>query len=82
LGPTGPRQFEFGGTADAATIQPGLFAFDARPGHERWPRIERVGEPPIRSIGVAVYDSDADRPWFGFGNSSSEAFGDLTPLGY
>ena len=40
--PTGPRLFVFGGTSDGATSQPGLFAFDARAGHESWAEIDRA----------------------------------------
>jgi hypothetical protein len=80
--PSGPRFFVFGGTPDAMTTEPGLWAFDARAGHERWDQVVRPGEPPLRSSGAALYDAGRDRTWFGFGNSSSGVYRDLTALGY
>lgn len=42
------RLFVFGGTADAATTAPGLFALDIR-GDGTWQKLTRDGEPPLRS---------------------------------
>ena len=80
--PTGPRLFIFGGTPDAQTSAPGFYVFDARPGHEKWTRLEREGEPVVRSSGVGFYDPIGERNFFGFGNTRSAAYNDLTPLQY
>jgi hypothetical protein len=80
--PAGPRLWVFGGTADGKTSAPGLWALDARSGHEAWAEVELAGEPPIRSSGFGFYDPVADRTLLGFGNTASAVYRDLTPLGY
>jgi hypothetical protein len=80
--PSGPRLFVFGGTPDAATTEPGLFAFDARPGKATWYHLELEDEPPVRSSGFGFYDAAGDQSFLGFGNTSTAAYADLTPLGY
>ena len=77
--PMGPRLFVFGGTSDGATSQPGLFAFDARPGHESWTEIVREGQPPMRSSGFA--GATEDGVWLGFGNDDG-VYRDFTRLGH
>ncbi len=77
--PSASRFFVFGGTSDGATTQPGLFVFDARPGHEAWTMIERAGEPPLRSSGFGAVAGGA--AWMGFGNSADGVFQDITRLG-
>lgn len=91
--PSGPRLFVFGGTSDGATSQPGLFAFDARSGHEGWEEIERDGRPPMRSSGFGAFVADggaappgdvqaiASAVWMGFGNDD-DTYRDLARLGY
>jgi Galactose oxidase, central domain/Bacterial Ig domain len=81
MDPLGPRLFVFGGTGDGATSEPGLWAFDARPGQEKWTALAITGEPVIRSSGMAVYDPNADRLLFGFGNDAA-VYRDLSSLGY
>ncbi len=87
---TGPRLLVFGGTSDGATSQPGLFAFDARPGHESWSEIVRDGQPPMRSSGFGAFieevtEEDPSAPsgsvWMGFGNDD-DVYRDLTRLAY
>lgn len=84
--PTGPRLFVFGGTSDGATTQPGLFAFDARPGHEGWAEVERDGQPVLRSSGFGAFVANGDElasaVWMGFGNSSDGVYQDMSRLGY
>lgn len=78
--PTGPRLFVFGGTADARTSEPGLWAFDATPGAERWARVEREMAPPVRSSAFGVFDAARNRVVFGFGNTTSAVYRDLAFL--
>jgi hypothetical protein len=80
--PTGPRLFVFGGTADGATTEPGLFVFDARPGKASWTELALAGEPPLRSSGFGFYDSLRDRNLMGFGNSATGVYRDWGILGY
>ncbi len=80
--PSGPRLWVFGGTPDAMTTAPGLWSFDARPGHEAWAQVVRDGEPPLRSSGFGAYDPLTEQVWLGFGNSSSGVYRDLHALGY
>ncbi len=80
--PSGPRLFAFGGTADAATSEPGLFALDARPGHWTWRRLELADEPPVRSSGFGFHDPSSGRVFLGFGNTASGRFRDLAVLGH
>jgi hypothetical protein len=77
--PSASRFFIFGGTSDGATTQPGLFAFDARPGHEAWTLVEREGEPALRSSGFGAFAGGS--VWMGFGNSASGVYEDFTRLG-
>jgi hypothetical protein len=80
--PSGPRLWVFGGTPDAMTTAPSLWAFDARPGHEAWRELVLTGEPPLRSSGFGVYDESTEQVLLGFGNSSSGVYRDLQALGY
>ncbi len=80
--PSGPRLIVFGGTANAMTSEPGLWAFDARPGHAAWSQLVLDGEPPLRSSGFGFYDVASDRTLLGFGNSPIKAFRDWGKLGY
>jgi hypothetical protein len=81
MDPKGPRLLVFGGTADAASTEPGLWAFDARPGKERWSMLALAGEPPLRSSGMAAYDPVNDRLWLGFGNDAA-VYRDFSAIGY
>jgi hypothetical protein len=81
MDPLGPRLFIWGGTADAASTEPGLFAFDARPGKEKWSQLTLADEPPLRSSGNAIYDPINDRVWLGFGNDAA-TYRDFASLGY
>lgn len=80
--PSGPRLLVFGGTADAKTSEPGLFAFDARPGHAHWDELTLPGEPDLRSSGIGIYDPIHDRALLGFGNTTSAVYSDWNVLGY
>lgn len=80
--PDGPRLFVFGGTDDGRTTQPGLFALDARPGHEGWAVLNLEGEPPLRSSGFGFYDMKTQRVFMGFGNTTQHVFRDWAVLGY
>ena len=63
--PSGPRLFVFGGTADAMSSEEGLWALDARKGHEAWARVDRADEPPVRSSAFGLED--------GAGNAGADA---------
>lgn len=80
--PTGPRLFVFGGTADAMTTEPGLFAFDARPGKPAWAELALADEPTLRSSGIGFFDTSRGRTLLGFGNTSNAVFRDWGHLGY
>jgi hypothetical protein len=77
-----PRLFVFGGTPDAQTTTPGLFVLDARPGKEKWKRLELPGGPEPRSSGFGFYDAATGQTLLGFGNTSGAVFQDLNPIGY
>ncbi len=80
--PSGPRLLVFGGTADAKTSQPGLFAFDARPGHAAWTQLTLDNEPAVRSSGIGIYDPKRGQNLLGFGNTATGTFQDFQTLGY
>lgn len=80
--PSGPRLFVFGGTANGMTTEPGLFAFDARPGKEKWAPVSLADEIPLRSSGIGFHDATGGRVFFGFGNTSMAVFRDWGVLGY
>lgn len=82
LDPTGPRLFVFGGTPDAMTSAPSLWAFDARPGKSAWTELALPDEPTIRSSGIGFYDPTSDRTFLGFGNSTSGVYSDWGIVGY
>ena len=73
------RLFVFGGTADAATTQEGLFVLDARPGFERWLELPLADAPDFRSSGTGFHDGE--RAYFGFGNGQT-LYRDWAVLGY
>lgn len=52
--PTGPRMWVFGGTADARTTEPGLWAIDTITGEAE--EVARDGEPPLRSSDAGLFD--------------------------
>jgi hypothetical protein len=79
--PSGPRLFVFGGTADAMTSTPGLFALDARPGKAAWSQLSLADEPPLRSSGFGFHDASGDRTLLGFGNDDS-IYRDWAVIGY
>lgn len=79
--PRGPRLWVFGGTPDAMSSTPGLFALDlgaidAPTVHQ----LELPGEPPLRSSGAGIFDSTAERILLGFGNSESAVYADVQSL--
>jgi len=76
------RLYVFGGTPDAQNSAPGLYVFDARPGHEQWSLLERSGEPPLRSSGFGYYDRGTEQVVMGFGNTTTAVFADFHFLGY
>jgi hypothetical protein len=80
--PAGPRLFVSGGTADAMTTEKGLFVFDARESVRTWTRLDRPGEPAVRSSGFGFVDPVTGRVLAGFGNTSSAVFSDLNAIGY
>ena len=77
--PSGPRLVVFGGTPDAMNTAMGLYAFDARPGHEAWSTLALENEPPVRSSGFGF--ADGSRIYLGFGNSNA-IYRDWGILGY
>ncbi len=79
--PTGPRMFVTGGTADAMSTSPGLFVLDLRE-DGAWSELEIAMGPPLRSSGFGFFDPTSGQSFFSFGNSSSAAYRDVTPLGY
>lgn len=79
--PSGPRLAVFGGTADAATTQPGLWMLDVRPDQPRWDRVELPDEPKGRSSGFGALDAQG-HIWMGFGNTAQAVFRDFNELGY
>ncbi|HUT78133.1 MAG TPA: hypothetical protein VM285_10625 [Polyangia bacterium] len=76
------RLFVFGGTPDAQTSSPGLFAFDARPGTVGWALIELEDEPPLRSSGFGFHDPAENTAAMGFGNTATAIYADWNVLGY
>ena len=82
--PRGPRLWVFGGTPDAMSSTPGLFAIDVGPiASGRMPtttRLELAGEPPLRSSGAAIFDPTSARILLGFGNSESAVYADVQSL--
>lgn len=78
--PTGPRLLVFGGTADAKTTQPGLFAFDARPGKAKWTELKLANEPDLRSSGFGAFDVQRQEALLGFGNSATAVYSDWNRL--
>lgn len=79
--PTSSRLFVTGGTPDARTSSPGFFVLDTRPGKEAWTKLERPGEPPLRSSGFGYWDDARTQAVCGFGNTVQDVFSDLTPFG-
>ena len=80
--PAGERLFVFGGTSDGMTTEPGLFAFDARPGKQAWTQLDLDGQPDVRSSGFGFYDSAGDRTLLGFGNTATAVYRDWGIIGY
>lgn len=80
--PNGPRLVVFGGTADAKTSSPGLYALDARPGKMTWNKLDLANEPELRSSGFGSHDPKRNQLLLGFGNTTSAVFRDLQVLGY
>lgn len=82
--PRGPRLWIFGGTPDAMSSTPGVFALDLGPTDlGRMPtthQLESVGEPPLRSSGVGIFDPVGSRILLGFGNSESDVYADVQSL--
>lgn len=70
LDPEGKRLFLFGGTADARTAVPGLFALHLDDGAERWHQVQVTGEPVIRASCIGTYDEKRKQVLFGFGNAA------------
>ena len=79
--PRGPSLYVFGGTSDAQTTQPGLFALDMRAGHEGFSEISRAGQPPLRSSNFGFYDEKTGAVSCGFGNGLGGLFTDLDAIG-
>jgi len=78
--PSGPRMLVWGGTADQATTTPGLWFLDMRPGKESWARVDRPGEPPLRSSSFGFIDGRGNLTC-GFGNDA-DLYRDLAIIGY
>lgn len=78
--PEGLRLFIWGGTPDARTTSPGLWALSLDPGAEAWTRLDRPDEPVIRSSNVGIYDAKRRRILMGFGNTMSGRYADLHAL--
>lgn len=78
--PLGRRLFVYGGTADGATTEKGLFVLDLEPGHEAWTKLDLANAPPIRSSGFGFATPEGDVTC-AFGNDD-RPYPDLTYLGY
>ncbi len=78
--PSGPRMMVFGGTADQATTEPGLWFLDLRAGKESWSKVDRTGEPPLRSSSFGFLDKTGNLTC-GFGNDAG-LYRDLGIVGY
>jgi hypothetical protein len=79
LDPIGRRLFLWGGTADGRTSSEGLYALGVDRGREEWQSIEIPAEVPARTSGIGVYDREAARALFGFGNGD-DIYTDLWAL--
>ncbi|MEM9073667.1 MAG: kelch repeat-containing protein [Myxococcota bacterium] len=77
--PRGPRLWIFGGTADAMTSEPGLWALDITD-EPTFRELPLVGEPPLRSSGVGIYDPTRNRILLGFGNTTEAIYADIQVL--
>jgi len=75
------RLFVFGGTADAMTSESGLYVLDARVGKETWAKVDRPGEPALRSSGFGFFDPASRAATCGFGNTTSAVYADWTSFG-
>ena len=78
--PRGPSLYVFGGTSDGMNTQPGLFALDMRAGNEGFARLDRPGEPPLRSSNFGFYDAKTGAVSCGFGNSLQGIYTDLAAI--
>ncbi len=82
--PRGPRLWVFGGTPDAMSSTPGLFALDLGPvdggGVPTAHRLDLPREPPLRSSGAGIFDPTGARMLLGFGNSESAVYADVQSL--
>ena len=78
--PLGRRMFVYGGTADGATTEKGLFVLDLEPGHEAWTKLDLANAPPARSSGFGFATPEGDVTC-AFGNDD-RPYPDLTYLGY
>lgn len=78
--PQGRRLFVYGGTADGATTEKGLFVLDLEPGHESWTKLDLANAPPVRSSGFGFATPEGDVTC-AFGNDD-RLYADLTYLGY
>jgi len=75
------RLFVFGGTADAMTSESGFYVLDARAGKEAWNKLDRPGEPELRSSGFGFFDPVARTANCGFGNTTMDVYADWTAFG-
>lgn len=75
----GPNLWVFGGTADGATTEPGLWVLDGRPGKEAWHEVDLGPSPPERSSGFGFFDGA--RVFFGYGNDQ-QIYRDWAILGH
>ncbi len=78
--PQGRRMFVYGGTADGATTEKGLFVLDLEPGHEAWTKLDLANAPPVRSSGFGFATPEGDVTC-AFGNDD-RLYADVTYLGY
>lgn len=75
--PTHHRLFVFGGTADAKTTEPGFYVLQ----NDTWTKLERAGEPPLRSSGFGFFDPKTGAATCGFGNTTMAVYADWTAFG-
>jgi hypothetical protein len=75
--PTNHRLFVFGGTADAMTSEAGFYVLQ----DETWTKLERAGEPPLRSSGFGFFDPATGAANCGFGNTTKAVYADWTAFG-
>ena len=74
------RLYVFGGTANGASVLPGIHVFDADPDVLEWTSVDTPEGVRDRASGMG-FVTPGGRVWLGFGNGVSGAFRDVAVLG-